>query len=238
MIELDRIYNEDCLVGMKEIPDNSVDLILTDPPYLIGGGGDGGSINNVKKLKKSLKQIDDIKNGYDIRKMADEVKRLQGKNINAYFWCSKLQIPDYLQVYVVEMKCKFDIISWHKRNALPTYANKYLCDTEYCLFFHKGKGQTHPQNYEDAKTYNIGLINHEDKKLWKHPTIKPIDMVMCFVRNSSQEGDIILDPFMGSGTTAIAALREHRHFIGFELNKEYYDKACERIGNEQLTLFN
>jgi site-specific DNA-methyltransferase (adenine-specific) len=72
-----------------------------------------------------------------------------------------------------------------------------------------------------------------------HPTMKPIDLLRFLIRVYTNEGDTVLDNCMGSGTTAIACIKEHRHFIGFELNKEYFDKACKRIDNErrQLTLF-
>ena len=72
-----------------------------------------------------------------------------------------------------------------------------------------------------------------------HPTQKPVDLLRYLIRTYSNEGDTILDNCMGSGTTAVACIREKRHFIGFELNKEYFDKACKRIDAErrQLTLF-
>lgn len=79
----------------------------------------------------------------------------------------------------------------------------------------------------------------EDKEKWGHPTIKPLNIMRTLVFNSSEEGQTVLDPFMGSGTTAIACIKEKRHFIGFELNKEYFDKAVKRINAEksQLLLF-
>ena len=79
----------------------------------------------------------------------------------------------------------------------------------------------------------------EDKEKWGHPTIKPLNIMRTLVFNSSKEGQTVLDPFMGSGTTAIACIKERRHFIGFELSKEYFDKAVRRIKAEQaqLTLF-
>lgn len=72
-----------------------------------------------------------------------------------------------------------------------------------------------------------------------HPTQKPVELMLQLIAASTKEGDTVLDPFMGSGTTAIACIKEKRNFIGFELNKEYYDKACKRIKQEQvqLTLF-
>ena len=237
MIEIDKIYNEDCLIGMQRIPDGSVNCIITDPPYVISRTKGGGSVNNIKKFNVSLQQLDDanLRDGYDMVSFAREVKRLQGDRINAYIWCNKAQIADYFKIYVGEMGCKFEILCWHKDNALPTYSNKYLTDTEYCLYFHNG-GFTHPKDYDDAKTYYVGLINHKDKKLWHHPSIKPQGLIQRFIRNSTNEGDIILDPFIGSGTTAAAAICEKRRFIGFEIHEEYYKMACRRIREEQAQL--
>lgn len=90
----------------------------------------------------------------------------------------------------------------------------------------------------DGSRFPINLIQFNRDKERLHPTQKPIELIQYLIRTYTNEGELVLDNCMGSGTTAIAAMREHRHFIGFELNKEYYDKACERIGNEQLTLFN
>lgn len=229
-MELDIIYNEDCLKGLKELPDHSIDLIVTDPPYLISATNGGGTINKVKKLNESLKDLTtvDITKGYDIELFNAEFVRVM-KEINIYLWCNKVQIPDYFNFYVNRLGCKFDIICWHKTNALPTYSNKYLSDTEYCLYFRKGKGKCFPQTYEDAKTFYIAPINHADKKLFGHPTIKPLDFTEKVIRNSSREGEIILDPFLGSGTTAVAAVNTNRHYIGFELDPGYFDIACSRL---------
>lgn len=230
MIGLDTIYNEDCLEGMERIPDGSVDLIVTDPPYIVSKST-GGTVNNIKKLDKSLKDLDKarLRDGYNIGLFAQRyVRRLQGGRINAYFWCNKVQIPDYFRAYVDGLGCKFEIIAWHKQNALPTYYNKYLSDTEYCLYFHTG-GFTHPACYEDAKTYEVGMINHADKKLYGHPTIKPLPIIQRMIRNSSEEGGVVLDPFIGSGTTAVAAVLEKRRYIGFELDKDYWETAIKRV---------
>lgn len=239
-MELDRIYNEDCLTGMKRIPDGSVDLIVTDPPYEVTRPHDGGMMFADKGLDKYLAQLDGagLCGGYDIELFSREALRLQGGKVNAYFWCSKTQIPEYFRVYVDGLRCKFEIICWHKRNALPTFSNKYLSDTEYCLYFHSG-GFTRPASYEDARTYELGLINNEDKRKYGHPTIKPLPLIQRLIRNSSAEGGTVLDPFIGSGTTAVAAALERRHYIGFEINVEYYTTACRRLRDEtsQLTLF-
>ena len=220
----------DSLELMKCIPDKTIDLIVTDPPYEISATNGGGTINNVKKLNKSLNNlvVDNITNGYDIETFGEEFLRIM-KEPNIYIWCNKKQIPRYFDFYVNKHKCTFDILCWHKTNALPTYSNKYLSDTEYLLYFRKGKGKCFPQNYEDAKTFYIAPINHKDKKLYEHPTIKPLDVTEKIIRNSSKEGDIIFDPFLGSGTTAVACINTNRHYIGFEINEKYIDIANKRI---------
>lgn len=95
-MELDIIYNEDCLKGLKELPDHSIDLIVTDPPYLISATNGGGTINKVKKLNESLKDLTtvDITKGYDIELFNAEFVRVM-KEINIYLWRNKVQIPDY-----------------------------------------------------------------------------------------------------------------------------------------------
>ena len=110
-----KLLQDDCLNVLKKIPDNSIDLIATDPPYLISATNKGGTINNVKKLNKSLAALKtvDITQGYDIEFFGKEFIRVM-KEINIYLWCNKVQIPDYFNFYVNKHKCKFDIICWHK----------------------------------------------------------------------------------------------------------------------------
>ena len=92
-------------------------------------------------------------------------------------------------------------------------------------------------NNGDRMPKNILRYNRDKDKL--HPTQKPVELIRYLIRTYSNPDDVILDNTIGSGTTAIAAIREHRHYIGFELNKEYYDIACRRIAKElqQPTLF-
>lgn len=161
--------------------------------------------------------------------MRSEIKRVSKAGFNAYFFCNKAQIPEYIEAYVKEEKCKFEILCWHKTNTVPTFYNKYLTDTEYIMYFHSGKGHVKPQNYQDAHTFFVQPMNIADKKEWKHPTIKPINIIKTLIRNSSAEGDIVLDPFMGSGTTAIAALEEGRQFIGFEKSDKWFEMATNRV---------
>lgn len=236
-MEYNLIKCGDSLSLLGQLPDKSIDLIVTDPPYEISAKSKGGTINNIKKLNKSLKDLVDanIDKGYNIDVYGEEFMRVM-KEPNIYLWSNKVQIPKYFDFYVNRHKCKFDIICWHKTNALPTYSNKYLTDTEYLLYFRRGKGKCFPQNYDDAKTFYIAPINHKDKKLYNHPTIKPLDLTEKIIRNSSKQGDIILDPFLGSGTTAVACMNNNRHFIGYEINKDYYYTALKRLDESKAAV--
>lgn len=235
-----KLYNEDCFTLLPKL--NNIDLIIADPPYSFSARqikeGNGGTLNNIKGFDKSILSLNDkdLINSYDIKKFGELVCNLQSE-INVYFWCNKAQIPEYFDFYVNKCNCKFDILCWHKTNALPSYANKYLTDTEYLLYFHNGKGKCFPQTYEDAKTFYLAPINHKDKKLYNHPTIKPLDIIMKIVRNSSRENEVVLDPFMGSGTTGVACRRSNRNFIGIEIASDYFKIAENRINEDKRGLF-
>ena len=228
-MEVNKIYNEDCLLGLKKIPDNSIDLVLIDPPYDIcttgGKKGTGRLAKDMMKLEKELIN-NDLVNSFDIR-ILDELIRVM-KGINIYIWCNARQIPMYIKYFNLELKCKLEIVIWGKTNPMPLYSNKYMNDKEYCLYFRNG-GHCKPKNYEDAKSIYLSTINVKDKKLYEHPTIKPLKLIRKLVRNSSKENDIVLDCFLGSGTTAVACILENRKYIGFEINKKYFDIANKRI---------
>ena len=144
----------------------------------------------------------------------------------------------YIDYFVNQNGCAFDIIIWSKTNAAPLFNNKYMTDKEYCLYFRKG-GYCQPVDYDRAKTVYFQPMNVKDKKLYKHPTIKPMNIIINLILNSSKPKDVVLDAFIGSGTTAIAAINTKRNFIGFELNKEYFEIAQNRIEERksQISLF-
>lgn len=222
---MSRLVCGDCLDILCSIPDKSIDLVICDPPYEVKAHKAGGNIEkrwNVEDLEK----IQDITKGYDIRSFAEKIMRVM-KVPNIYFFCNKKQIPQYLSTWVTEYKCSYEILCWHKQNAMPTYSNKYLTDTEYCLYFHKGKCR--PPTYENARTYWIMPINTKDKAKFAHPTIKPMEIIKTLVENSSEKGELVLDPFMGSGTTGVACNELGRDFYGIEINETYFKIAETRI---------
>ncbi len=218
----------DCLVHLKDIPDRSVDLIVTDPPYLIANTRPGGKSELARSMQGINNEIRDrnLDKGFN-QKVLDGMFRVM-KKPNIYIWCNKAQITGYLDYFVNQKKCGFDILVWQKTNALPTFNNKYLTDKEYCLYFRKG-GYCQPGCYEDAKTVFLQPINQRDRKAYGHPTIKPLGIIETLVRNSSREGDTVLDPFMGSGTTGVACKNLKRKFIGMELEEEYFKLSEDRI---------
>ena len=119
--------------------------------------------------------------------------------------------------YFQKKKCNWNLLTWHKTNPIPTCGNKYLSDTEYCLFFRE-KGVKLYGSFDTKFTYYVTHSNMKDKKQFHHPTIKPLEIVKNHIINSTQENDLVLDCFMGSGTTAMACKELNRNFLGFELN--------------------
>lgn len=236
-MEYDYIEQGDCLELMKNIPDKSIDLVVTDPPYLIENTKAGGKSKLAKSIQKMNDEIESssLTKGFDV-KILNEIVRVM-KNINIYIWCNHKQIPMYFDYFVKERKCSFDILIWNKTNATPLFNNKYLTDKEYCLYFRK-RGLCKPKSYNDAKTVFYQPINAKDKKKYGHPTIKPLNIIETIIKNSSNSEDIILDPFLGSGTTAVAAVNTNRHYIGFELDSDYFNIACERLNAAENAILN
>lgn len=222
-MELNKIYNMDCLKGMREMPDNCVDLVVTDPPYVIETSGAGIYKQTDKQY---VKELNDMKNGFSTE-VLDERCRIM-KKINIYFFCSQKQIIPLLDYFVKGKKCNWNLLTWHKVNPVPACGNKYLTDTEFILFFRE-KGVKIYGTFNTKFTYYVTPLNQTDKKKYGHPTIKPINIVNNLIVNSSLENGIVFDPFLGSGTTAVAAIECGRNFIGYELNPDYYEICNKRI---------
>lgn len=223
-----KLINDDCLNVLKNIPDNSIDLIVTDPPYEIETNGAGLYKQDDKQY---IKELNSIKNGFS-DDILDELCRVM-KKINIYIFCSQKQIIHLLDYFVTKRKCNYNLLTWHKTNPIPACGNKYLTDTEYILFFRE-KGVKIFGEFKTKFTYYVTPLNQKDKKQWGHPTIKPLSIIENLIVNSSVQDDLVLDCFMGSGTTGVAALKNNRNFIGIELDKLYYDIAVKRINNKDI----
>jgi DNA modification methylase len=229
----------DCYEIIKTIPDNSVNCIYVDVPYKYECGSHGSSdlSKRIYKYQKQQLQELNIYDGFDY-KILDEFIRVS-KNVNIYIWCSRLQIVDILN-YFVSKGYKYNILCWCKTNPTPATNNSWLPDIEYCLYFRDSKTKLN-NGYHLKHKYYVSAINQKDKKLWKHPTIKPLELVKQHLQHTTQENDIVLDCFMGSGTTGVACKELNRNFIGIEIDNTYFDIAKQRIEGtkekfEQLSL--
>lgn len=227
--ETNQILHGDAYELIKLIPDQSIDLIVTDPPYEIAlnkGKSSGHLTRHITNLCDELAEAN-IVNGID-ESILDEFMRIM-KKPNIYIWCNKKQVLMYLNYFVSKHGCKFEILCWYKTNPIPLCGGNYLNDKEFCLYFRKGiKLHT---TYPSAKTYWISKANVADKKLYDHPTIKALDIIECLILNSSSEGDIVFDSFLGSGTTAVAALKNNRRFLGIEMNEKHIKTSKMRIAS-------
>lgn len=212
-----KLHRGDCLEYLKQIPDRSIDLVVMDPPYLQTGSAGSGAFGGANR--KYYDTLSGFSNGFS-EEILFELDRVM-KKVNMYVFCNKKQLLFYLQHY---NKCNFDLLCWHKTNPIPATHNIYLRDTEYILFFRE-RGVQVWGNYDTKHTYYMSGVQRNTV----HPTQKPLELVQRFIVNSSQEGFTVLDPFMGSGTTGVAAISLGRSFIGCEIAKEYYRIAKQRI---------
>ena len=166
-----------------------------------------------------------ISSGFS-NEILDELVRVM-KKVNIYVWCSKAQLSQLLN-YFEGIGCHIDLLTWHKTNPIPTCNNTYLSDTEYCVFARESGVKLYG-SVATKKKYYVTECNVADKKLFDHPTIKPLHIIKNLIINSSQENDVVLDCFLGSGTTAVASKELNRQYIGFELNEEFYTIAQNRL---------
>ncbi len=177
---------------IKNIPDNSIDLAIIDPPYKFTGGGKMAGIFK-DRGKRYFDAIEGkgLDNNYDL-KILDEILRTL-KRINIYIWCNKEQLHQYFD-YFENKNCLFEVLIWNKTNPIPLVNNQYITDKEYCMYFRE-RGCRIEGTYETKKTVYTSQTNVEDKKKYKHPTIKPLKIIKNLIINSSKEGDIVLDCF-------------------------------------------
>ena len=226
--ETNNIYNEDSYKAIKDIPDKSIDCIYTDIPYLFQEGGSGNSriAQQVVKMKKELKD-NNIYNGIDYAIFNDFVRIM--KKINCFIWCSKEQIYPILDWWVKNTNCTYQILCWCKTNPVPMCNGNWLSDIEYCLYFNRGTKLN--DGFELKSKWFVSSLNQKDKEKFSHPTIKPRQLIERHLLHTTQSNEIILDCFLGSGTTAVAAKNTNRQYIGFEIDKKWYNIAKNRLNN-------
>ena len=248
----------DCYELIKNIPDSSIDCIYVDVPYLMVSGGAGKSeisqrsaknkmellgvgkefnpnlrpSENLRIAKNKINQRNELNNsnitkGFDYKKFIQESFRIM-KKCNIFIWCSPMQILDIMNELHKYNENTITILTWNKTNPIPTTNNNWLSDIEYCLYLRE-EGIKLNNGYELKSKWYISAINQNDKELFKHPTIKPLDLVKRHILHSTRPNDIVLDCFCGSGTTCLACKETGRRFIGMEIDPEYHKIAVDRL---------
>ena len=258
MIELNKIYNEDCLEGMKRIPDNTIDLTVTSPPYdnlrTYNGNIEQWSFEKFQGIAKELYRVTK-QGGVVVWIVADAT--IKGSETGTSFKQA---------LYFKETGFNLhDTMIWNKGSFAFPSKNCYHQVFEYMFIFSKSTPKTlnfikdrknlylgergasgrnkdgirnsGKSNVRDEYGKRFNIWNYpiggghcaKDKIAFQHPAIFPEQLAQDHILSWSNEGDIVLDPFMGSGTTAIACINTNRNYIGFELDKHYCDIANERI---------
>ncbi len=221
MLELNKIYCGDCLEILKDIPNNSIDLLYTDPPYNQSFAGKGSLAKKYDYRKEEIRKISDFKPEEFL-----EVVKPKLKIFNAYIWTSKNLLVNYIN-WAAKNKYNWNLLIWNKLNPIPAYNNTYLPDIEYCIFIREtGAHWTKDLGYE---TYRKVMSDNVADNNCGHPTQKHTWMVAKAIKISSKENDIILDPFLGSGTTAEVCKELNRNYIGIDISQKYCDIANKRI---------
>lgn len=203
------LYLGDCMDILPTL--DKVDAVITDPPYLIHAGKGGGAFGNRAHLVKTGGFTDEGVS-YDFLSSYE----------NWFVFCSRLQLPELLDI--ATKKSRWNLITWAKPNPVPTCNNKYLPDVEYVVHAF-GKGGLHGE-MKDKQSF---FLENAGQKTTNHPNEKPISLMEKLVKLGSNSQKTILDPFMGSGTTGVAAIQMGRKFIGIERESKYFDIACKRI---------
>ena len=248
------LYQGDAIELLNQFESKKFDLIYVDPPYFLSNDGitcKSGKMVSVNKggwdRSKGFKQ--------DVEFIDSWIKACRRVlKENGSIWVSGTLHNIYKVGYLLE-KNDYDIINdivMFKPNAPPNLSCKYFTHShEVVLWARKSRNSQHTFNYEEMKLWNnpkdklknkdkqmrsvwsIPLIPKEEKEFGKHPTQKPLELLNRIISSSSNEGDWVLDPFVGSGTTGIACSILNRKFIGIDLNKEYLDIAIKRFKHKE-----
>jgi site-specific DNA-methyltransferase (adenine-specific) len=213
----------DCLEILKTIPSESIDCLVTDPPYKIITGGDSNGKNSVRPkgiLKGNRELMKTIPKFSDWLPEMFRVLKDGSQNYVMVNSSNLLKMANEIEKTGFKIQ---NFLIWQKNNCTPSQF--YMKNCEYTLFFRKGKSK-YINDIGGSKTVH-SFNNIIGNKL--HPTEKPIDLMEFYIRNSTNENDIVLDPFMGSGTTMLACKNLNRKGIGIEKEQMYFDIATQRL---------
>jgi len=234
-MKLNTIENKDCLEYLRTLPSDSVDLVVTDPPYNVS------QKNNITTSRLNVvKNFGSWDFDFDPIPVLKELTRVLKPNGQMYIFCATRQIPIYMKF--LEENCFFrNLLVWNKTNPAPRISKtNFLFANEYIMYAVNTKinltqitfnfsSQTSMHNIfvTSALQGKERLKDSDGRAL--HPTQKPLSVLKKLIAISSKEGDVVLDPFMGVGSTAVACKELGRNFIGCELDEKYYTILCNRL---------
>ena len=213
------LYLGDCMDVLPTLP--KVDAIISDPPYR-HNHMDGGGFASARKFYAGG-EIDFISD-FDL----DEYKNILSNASDQFVvFCSRDLVPDWLSFASNEFG-SFDLHVWHKTNAIPFTNNTWKSDIEYLILGWRKKNHQKVEQRLKSKAYISSLCTDDF-----HPTAKPVPLMSKYIEVLLPVGATALDPFMGSGTTGVAAMQMGRKFIGIEREPKYFEIACRRIEDAQ-----
>jgi len=224
------VYFEDCVEGMGDrLEDDSVDCVVTDPPY--GMAFQEGSSSETHQTGDRVKAWDGIEGDQSIDEAVELLKNTLGQITrvlkeggHAYIFCDWRGIHEIKPLVEGVLNVK-NVLVWDKGSmGIGDLTNNWGYSHEFIIFATKGD-RAHKLTDATRNVLEHGRPNRTD---YEHPTMKPESLLVELVQVSTQEGDRVLDPFMGSGTTAVAAIQNNRDYVGFELDAENYKPVIER----------
>lgn len=232
-----KLFNSDCIKALKEIENNSINLILTDPPYNIGNF----MIDRATNLDK-MRDNFFVTAGWDNMKEEDwsesmdlffkESARVMKRGGSMIVFMAIIKVETIIKLAVKHGFYYKTTGIWHKQNPMPRNMNLHFVNSTESWIYFTYKARTGTFNNNGKLLHDFiesSVVNLSEKKHGKHPTQKPQVITDFFVEVLSNPGDVVLDPFMGSGTTGVSAISLKRNFVGAEINKEYFEIAEKRI---------
>ena len=231
-LELNRIYQMDCIEGMRLLPDNSVDLAIVDPPYGINYYSNRSKDSEYRKKVKTVNGIanDETDNNEFLKAVINELNRVLKPNTHIY-WFTRWDRVQYQQPLLERHFKVKNALVWMKNNwSMGDLTGAYAGQYETILFAQKGRRPLNEVNGIKRHS-DILQFNRVSPNKLRHSHEKPIDLIEFLIRKSSDEGDVIISPFCGSGTDCVAAVRTGRHFVSFELDADHIQTANKRLEN-------
>lgn len=229
---INKIHCADCLEFMKDIPDNLIDLIVADTPYNISKKNNFATMERYNQYKGM--DFGEWDKGFDqVAWLKIAINKMKNPSSILIFnsWQNLKLISDELERLGLSTK---RVLIIRKTNPMPVNRDRLFTNSfEFCLWATKGKGWT----FNREGHFETGYFKCKNNGVTKHPTEKNIDVIKRLVKILSNENDLILDPFIGSGTTAVSCKSLGRKYIGIELSPEYCDIARRRVNATPEPLF-